>query len=123
MHLLPDRYFSPDPAQRQVARQLYEQIAGLPLVCPHGHVDPRLFADPDYTFGSPTELFLIPDHYIFRMLYSQGVPLEDLAIPRRDGGATETDHRRAWQAGERGGELSILPGSLGCCRAVILVLH
>ncbi len=97
MHLLPDRFFSPDPAQRQVARQLYEQVAGLPLICPHGHVDPRLFADPDYTFGSPTELFLIPDHYIFRMLYSQGVPLEDLAIPRRDGGATETDHRRAWQ--------------------------
>lgn len=97
MSLSPDRFFSPDPAQRQIARQLYEQVAGLPLICPHGHVDPRLFADPQYTFGSPTELFLIPDHYIFRMLYSQGVPLEDLAIPRRDGGATETDHRRAWQ--------------------------
>lgn len=97
MSLSPDRFFSPDPAQRQIARQLYEPVAGLPLICPHGHVDPRLFADPDYTFGSPTELFLIPDHYIFRMLYSQGVPLEDLAIPRRDGGTAETDHRRAWQ--------------------------
>lgn len=97
MSLAPDRFFSPDPAQRQIARQLYEPVAGLPLICPHGHVDPRLFADPDHTFGSPTELFLIPDHYIFRMLYSQGVPLEDLAIPRRDGGTSETDHRRAWQ--------------------------
>ncbi|GAB4581087.1 MAG: glucuronate isomerase [Anaerolineales bacterium] len=97
MPLPPDRYFSPDPATRAVAHTLYESIATLPLVCPHGHVDPRLFADPDYTFGSPTELFLIPDHYIFRMLYSQGIALESLAIPRKDGGATETDHRKAWQ--------------------------
>ncbi len=96
-YLHPDRYFDPDPAQRSVARALYEQIAHLPLVCPHGHVDPRLFADPDYRFGSPTELFLIPDHYIVRMLYSQGVAMEDLGIPRRDGGVTERDPRQAWQ--------------------------
>ena len=95
--LHPDRYFDPDPAQRRVARELYNQVAQLPLVCPHGHVDPRLFADPNYRFGSPTELFLIPDHYIVRMLYSQGVAMEDLAIPRRDGGAPEGDHRKAWQ--------------------------
>ena len=95
--LHPDRYFDPDPAQRRIARALYEQVAHLPLVCPHGHVDPRLFADPDYRFGSPTEMLLIPDHYIVRMLYSQGVAMEELAIPRRDGGATEPDHRRAWQ--------------------------
>lgn len=95
--LNPDRYFSPDPATRTVARTLYESIAALPLVCPHGHVDPHLFADPDYTFGSPTELFLIPDHYIFRMLYSQGIPLEALAIPRKDGASTEPNHRKAWQ--------------------------
>ncbi len=95
--LSPDRYFDPDPAQRKVSLELYESIAGLPLVCPHGHVDPRLFADPDYTFGSPVELLIIPDHYIFRMLYSQGIPLEKLGIPRADGGKTETDHRRIWQ--------------------------
>jgi glucuronate isomerase len=95
--LHPYRYFSPDPAQREMASQLYQHVAGLPLICPHGHVDPRLFSDPNYKFGSPTELFLIPDHYIFRMLYSQGVPMESLAIPRRDGGVTETDHRKAWQ--------------------------
>jgi glucuronate isomerase len=97
MTLNPDRYFSPDPAQREIARRLYDLIEKLPLICPHGHVDPRLFADPDYTFGSPTELFLIPDHYIFRMLYSQGIPMESLAIPRADGGAVEADHRKAWQ--------------------------
>ncbi len=97
IELPEDRYFSSEPSRRRVARELYETVAHLPLVCPHGHVDPRLFADPDYTFGSPTELLLIPDHYVFRMLYSQGIPLEDLGIPRRDGGPTETDHRKIWQ--------------------------
>lgn len=96
--LLPqDRYFDPDSRQKEVAQQLYQAVANLPLVCPHGHVDPRLFADPDYTFGTPTELFLIPDHYIFRMLYSQGFSLEQLGIPRRDGGEVERDHRKIWQ--------------------------
>ena len=68
-----------------MAYQLYQQVADLPLICPHGHVDPRLFANPDYQFGSPVELLLIPDHYIFRMLYSQGIRMEDLAVPRQDG--------------------------------------
>lgn len=97
LSLPADRYFDADPAQRGVARELYATVADLPLVCPHGHVDPRLFADPDYRFGSPTELLIIPDHYVFRMLYSQGIALEELGVPRRDGGATETDHRRIWQ--------------------------
>ena len=92
-----DRYFNAEPGQRAVARQLFQHVADLPLICPHGHVDPKLFADPDYRFGSPTEMFLIPDHYIFRMLYSQGISMESVAVPRRDGGPVETDQRRAWQ--------------------------
>jgi glucuronate isomerase len=92
-----DRYLGPDPRQKDVAMQLYQMVADLPLVCPHGHVDPGLFADPDYQFGSPTELLFIPDHYIFRMLYSQGIPMEKLGIPRQDGGAVEQDHRKIWQ--------------------------
>ncbi len=95
--LSPDRFFSPEPAQRRVARELYESIAGLPIVSPHGHVDPALLADENATFGTPADLFIIPDHYVFRMLYSQGVPLEALGIPRRDGGPVETDHRKIWQ--------------------------
>lgn len=97
IHLPDDRYFGPDPAQKAVAAHLYATVRDLPLVCPHGHVDPRLFADPDYDFGTPTDLLIIPDHYVFRMLYSQGVPLEALGVPRADGGATETDHRKIWQ--------------------------
>ena len=95
--LQSDRYFDPDPQQREIARALYASIAQLPLVCPHGHVDPRTFADPDFNLGTPTDLLLIPDHYIFRMLYSQGISLERLGIPTVDGSEVETDHRGIWQ--------------------------
>lgn len=96
-YLSEERYFDPDPAQRKIAVDLFASLDNLPLVCPHGHVDPRLFAEPNFSFGSPTELLIIPDHYIFRMLYSQGVALEDLGVPRVDGGPVETDHRKIWQ--------------------------
>lgn len=92
-----DRYFSGDASQRAVARALFDAVADMPLICPHGHVDPQLFAQADYRFGSPAELLLIPDHYVFRMLYSQGVSLEAQGIPRADGGPTESDHRKIWQ--------------------------
>jgi glucuronate isomerase len=95
--LNPDRFFDPDPAQRRVARELYESVADLPLVSPHGHVDPSLFVDDDATFGTPADLLIIPDHYVFRMLYSQGIPLESLGVPRVDGGPVEQDHRKIWQ--------------------------
>jgi glucuronate isomerase len=85
-----DRLFAPDPAQRRIACDLYEGIAGLPIVSPHGHVDPRLLADPDATLGTPAELFIIPDHYILRMLYSQGIPLESLGVAVRPAGAGST---------------------------------
>ena len=97
VHLPEDRYFGPDPRQKEVAERLYAQVANLPLICPHGHVDPRMFADPDYSFGSPADLLIVPDHYVFRMLYSQGVPMEALGIPRKDGGKVEKDHRKIWQ--------------------------
>ena len=99
-----NRYFSSDPAQNRAALALYESVKELPLICPHGHIDPRVFADPDYQFGSPVDLLIIPDHYIFRMLYSQGIPLDALGIPpvsNTAGGdlsnASEQDHRQIWQ--------------------------
>ena len=67
----------------------------LPIVSPHGHTDPQWFAD-DAPFADAIALFITPDHYVFRMLYSQGVPLEDLGIPRRDGGAgRDATHARS----------------------------
>ncbi|HLJ36321.1 MAG TPA: glucuronate isomerase [Ktedonobacteraceae bacterium] len=91
------RYLNSDPSVRSVAMQLYEQVADSPLICPHGHVDPRVFADPDYSFGTPVDLFIIPDHYVFRMLYSQDISPDKLGIPRKDGQPVEHDHRRIWQ--------------------------
>src|SRR5437763_11833876 len=95
--LSPDRCFHADPAQRQVARTLYGTVKDLPIVSPHGHVQPALLADPAARLGTPTELFIIPDHYITRMLYSQSVALADLGVPSRDGTPVETDQRRIWQ--------------------------
>ena len=92
-----DRYFSPDPAQRRIAHTLYTYVQHLPLVCPHGHVDPRLLAAEHYTWGTPVDLLIIPDHYVFRLLYAQGIALEELGIPRQDGGTVERDHRKIWQ--------------------------
>lgn len=92
-----DRYFSADPAQRRVARQLYAAIQDLPLVCPHSHVDPHLLSSESYTWGTPVDLLIIPDHYIFRMLYSQGIALEDLGVRHHKPELIEQDHRKIWQ--------------------------
>ena len=91
-----DRYFDPEPSVRRVARALYEETRHLPLICPHGHVEPRLLADNE-PFPEPTALLIIPDHYIFRMLYSQGIAMEALGVPARDGAAVEQDPRKIWQ--------------------------
>ena len=96
-HLPEDRYFNPDPSQRSIAIELYKSVADLPIISPHGHVDPRLLADENASFGTPVDLLIIPDHYVFRMLYSQGIHLEDLGVPRIDGGPVEKDHRKIWQ--------------------------
>ncbi len=80
-----------------MAWELYESVADLPIVSPHGHVVPRLFADESATFGTPVELLITSDHYVLRMLYSQGIPLEALGIAPRDNGPVERDHRQIWQ--------------------------
>jgi len=95
LNLHPDRLFPADPATRDVARRLYAVVKDLPIVSPHGHTDPQWFAD-DAPFANASALFITPDHYVFRMLYSQGVRLEDLGIPRADGGPVETDARKIW---------------------------
>jgi glucuronate isomerase len=90
--LHPDRLFASDPPQRAIARRLYGEVAHLPILSPHGHTDPEWFAG-NGPFANATELLLTPDHYLLRMLYSQGVPLSQLGIPR-DSGA---DPRAAWR--------------------------
>jgi glucuronate isomerase len=90
-----DRLFPPDPAVRAVARRLYERVRDLPIVSPHGHTDPRWYAE-DAPFPDPATLFVVPDHYIFRMLYSQGIALQDLGVRPKDGEGG-FDPRAVWR--------------------------
>ena len=91
-----DRFFDSDLTVRRIARELFAETRSLPIVSPHGHVDPRIIAD-DVAFPDPTSLLVAPDHYILRMLYARGVSLESLGVAPRDGGPFEGDPRRVWE--------------------------
>jgi glucuronate isomerase len=95
LKLDPDRLLPADERTRGIARALYAEVAGLPIISPHGHTDPKWFAT-DANWSNVTELLLSPDHYLYRMLYSQGVALDDLCVPSKAGMPT-TDPRRAWR--------------------------
>ncbi len=90
-----DRLFPTDATVRALARDLYESVKDLPIISPHGHTDPKWFATNE-AFPDPAQLFVTPDHYVFRMLHSQGIALEDLGVPRIDGGPVEQDSRKIW---------------------------
>ena len=92
MLIHPDRLFPAEPATRKIARTLYEHVRTLPLVSPHGHTQAAWFAKNE-PFPDPAKLFVQPDHYIYRMLYSQGVSLEDLEI----GQPELKDARKVWR--------------------------
>jgi len=94
--LHPDRLFPADPETRVIARRLYATVAGLPIVSPHGHTDPAWFAE-NLPFPDPARLFIVPDHYVHRMLYSQGIAPETVGVPRLDGGPVEQDPRAIWR--------------------------
>ncbi len=89
------RLFPAEATARAVAVKLYETVRDLPILSPHGHTDPRWFAE-NKPFPNPAALFIQPDHYIFRMLYSQGIPLESLGIPQEDG-KQSADPREVWR--------------------------
>lgn len=91
----PDRLFPADITSRKIAAELYESVVALPIVSPHGHTDPRWFAQ-NQSFGDAASLFLTPDHYVLRMLRSRGLRYDDLGVPRRDGGKV-APARSAWR--------------------------
>ena len=91
-----DRLFPTDPGVRKLARDLYAGVRNLPIISPHGHTDPRWFAE-NACFANPAALFVTPDHYVFRMLRSQGVSLDALGVPRADGSAADVDPRDVWR--------------------------
>ena len=92
----PDLLFPPEAKSRALARALYAGVKHLPIVSPHGHTDPRWYALNE-PFPDPAQLLIVPDHYIFRMLFSQGVRLEQLGVPTLDGAPVETDGRAIWR--------------------------
>jgi len=95
--LHPDRLFPADPGTRAIARRLYNSVRALPIISPHGHTDPRWFAE-DAPFSDPVSLLLTPDHYITRMLYSQGLSLEELGlVPLAAAAAAPLEPRAIWR--------------------------
>ena len=90
----PDRLFPVEAHARAIARRIYAGVQHLPIVSPHGHTDPRWYAE-DQPFPDPATLFVVPDHYIFRMLYSQGIDLEALGIG--EGPLGEVKAREVWR--------------------------
>ena len=92
--LHPDRLLPAEPGVRSIARRLYAEVAGLPIISPHGHVDPRLLLD-DTPFTDPTSLFIQPDHYVTRLLHAGGVSLTALGVG--EGPLSEARAREAWK--------------------------
>ncbi len=92
----PDRLFPVEAKTRDIARTLYESVRDLPIVSPHGHTDPRWFAENE-RFPDPAQLFVVPDHYVTRMLISQGLSMADLGIVSVDGISVESDPCAIWQ--------------------------
>jgi glucuronate isomerase len=90
----PDRLLPVDPAVRGRAREIYESIRGLPIISPHGHVDPALLLD-DRPFADPATLFVSPDHYVTRLMHASGVSLDVLGVGRSS--LTSDEAKRAWK--------------------------
>ncbi len=90
----PDRLLPAEPGVRAIARRLYGEVRELPILSPHGHVDPRILAD-DVPFADPASLFVTPDHYVTRLLHASSVPLSDLGVGR--GPLPEAGSRRVWR--------------------------
>jgi glucuronate isomerase len=96
MILDANRLFPEDSKTRSIAARLYATVQDLPIISPHGHTDPRWFAENE-AFANPAALLIQPDHYIFRMLYSQGISLESLGISPLDGTAASVDPKEVWR--------------------------
>ncbi|MCP2311107.1 glucuronate isomerase [Kitasatospora paracochleata] len=90
----PDRLLPADPGVRALARRLYASVRALPILSPHGHVDPRPLVD-DVAFPDPATLLVTPDHYITRLLHASGVGLAELGVGQ--GPLTERQARVAWR--------------------------
>lgn len=96
LELHPDRALPAGGEIRETARRIYRTVAGLPLVCMHGHIEAAVLAD-DSSFDDPAQLLVVPDHYVTRMLASQGIPLDQMGVASVDGSRSEVDSRAIWR--------------------------
>ncbi|MCP2030266.1 glucuronate isomerase [Okibacterium sp. HSC-33S16] len=96
LQLDPDRLFPVDPSTRSIARALYEQVESLPIISPHGHVDPAILVE-DQQFPDPAELFIRYDHYVTRLMHAAGIDLDRLGIPNRTTGKPAASPREVWR--------------------------
>ena len=94
--LAEDRLFPIEPKSRDFARELFATVRDAPVVSPHGHTDPSWFSE-NHPFPDPSELFVTPDHYVLRLLHSQGVSLDELGVPRVDGSRAAVSPREIWR--------------------------
>src|SRR5437764_15369051 len=90
----PDRLLPPEPGVRAIASRLYEAVRDMPIVSPHGHVDPRLLLDDD-PFTDPATLLVTPDHYVTRLLHASGVSLDALGVGQN--ALDEATAREVWR--------------------------
>ena len=94
LSLHPDRLFPAEPGVRAIARELHEATRDLPLVCPHGHVDPRRLSS-DEPFDDPVSMLVTPDHYVTRLLHAAGISLDELGVG--DDALSEERARGIWR--------------------------
>ena len=92
----PDRLLPSEPYKRDIAREILKTVENLPIISPHGHCDPKWFSQ-NKRFPDPAQLFVVPDHYIFRMLVSQGLKLNELGVQSLDGSVFENDPQKIWK--------------------------
>jgi len=87
----PDRLLPADRGLRDLARSIYQQVAGAPIYSPHGHVDAAIIAD-NRPFGNPAELLITPDHYVTRLIHAYGIGLDQLGV-----NTPSADPREIWR--------------------------
>ena len=92
----PDRLLPPDTFSLGLAQELFENIEGLPIISTHGHCDPSWFSE-NKRFPDPAQLFVVPNHYFFCMLVSQGLTLNELGVQTLDDSFFENDPQKIWK--------------------------
>lgn len=86
-----------EPTARAIAQDLFGLVADLPIISPHGHVDPQLLLQ-NKPFESAADLFIYHNHYVTRLLHADGVDLGQLRLPSSGSEVDLAAHAaNAWQ--------------------------